>query len=122
VSTAGFGQAAVMRAGDYVALLSFVSAASAHASPITAADVERVAEAQHEAMGRAPGGSPAAAAPKTGPSATDLTWAVLAVAVLAVGVLTPLVLHRRRVREVALQSRQREGGDVANSGVNTPPG
>jgi hypothetical protein len=120
VSRAGFGQAVVMRAGDYVALLSFVSAAAAHASPITAAEVVRVAEAQHAAMARAPGGSRAAPAAKSGPSPTDVIWAVLAVVVLAAGVVTPLVLRRRRVREVTLQSRQHERGDVANSGANTP--
>jgi hypothetical protein len=120
VSKAGFGQAVVMRAGDYVTLLSFVSAAAAHASPITAAESERVVEAQHAAIARAPGGSQASA-PKSGPSPTDLTWAVLAVAVLAAGVATPLMLRRRRARDVALQSRQPEGGGVAKSGANASP-
>ena len=53
VGGAGFGQAVVLRAGGRVALLSFVSDESPRAAPITAADVERVAEAQHSTLERA---------------------------------------------------------------------
>ena len=89
-----------MRAGVYVDLLSFFSAASGNAQPISPADAERVARAQYEAMVAAPGGTVAAAggaAPK-GPSFAALGWAALAVAVLGVAVATPVVLRRHRAR------------------------
>jgi hypothetical protein len=110
VSSAGLGEAVVERAGAYAALLSFVSATAADAAPITAGDVQRVAAAQDAAMVRAPGGSSPAAG--NGPSATDLTWAVLAVGVMAVGLATPLVLRRRRERGSSSQDQTRIAGDV----------
>jgi hypothetical protein len=99
VTRAGFGQAMVLQTDDDVALLCFVSHPAASAAPITAADADRVADAQHAAMARAPGGpaAVAAAAPAKGDaSVSDLTWAALAVAVMAAGLATPLVLRRRR--------------------------
>ena len=52
----GVGEAITMRAGVYVDLLSIFSAASGNAHPISPADAERLAEVQHAAMARAPGG------------------------------------------------------------------
>jgi hypothetical protein len=99
VSSAGLGQAVVLRAGDYVALLSLVSVDSPRGAPVTVADVQRVAEAQHSALARSPVASVRVA--KNSPTLRNLTWAVLAVAVLAAGLLTPLVLRRRRERRLA---------------------
>ncbi len=97
----GVGEAVTMRAGIYVDLLSFFSAAGGNAQPISPADAERVALAQHSAMVAAPGGVAAAAtAPaKKGISAGTIGLAVLVVAVLAVALVTPLVLRRRRAAE-----------------------
>ena len=101
----GVGEAITMRSGVYVALLSFFSAASEKTQAITPAGAERVALAQHRAMGDAPGGpatgaggSTAASAKKGGTSSSSIGWAVLAVAVLMVAVATPLLLRRRRDR------------------------
>jgi hypothetical protein len=102
VTSAGLGQAVVLRAGDYVALLSFASVGSPGGTPVTAAHVQRVADAQHVALARASVASVAVA--KSGPTLRDLTWAGLAVAVLAAGLLTPLVLRRRRERRLAAGS------------------
>ena len=52
----GVGEAITMRAGVYVDLLSIFSAASGNAHPISPADAERLADVQHAAMARAPGG------------------------------------------------------------------
>jgi hypothetical protein len=93
---AGVGQAIAMRAGVYVDLLSFFAAAAANPQPITPADTRRVALAQYDAMVKAPGGAPAPVPAATGSDAS-IGWALLAVAVLAAAVATPLVLRRRRV-------------------------
>jgi hypothetical protein len=98
----GIGEAITVRAGVYVDLLSFFSAASGNTQPITPADAERVAVAQRTAMVGAPGG--AAAAP--GPSGRRLTpgsvaAAALVVVVLAVALATPAVLRRRRATRTA---------------------
>ena len=53
----GVGEAITMRAGVYVDLLSLFSAATGQAHPISPADAERLAAAQHAAMARAPGGT-----------------------------------------------------------------
>jgi hypothetical protein len=95
----GVGEAITMRAGIYVDLLSFFSAASAGAQPISPATAERVARAQHAAMVAAPGGADSAATStgvKEGVSASTIGVAVLVVAVLAVAVATPALLRRRR--------------------------
>ncbi len=94
----GVGEAITMRAGIYVDLLSYFSAAEGNAQPISPADAERVAQAQDAAMVAAPGGVAAAAtAPaKKGISAGTIGLAVLVVAVLALALVTPLVLRRRR--------------------------
>ena len=88
----GVGEAITMRAGVYVDLLSFFSAASGNAQPISPANAERVAEAQHAAMAAAPGGgnrrrrrSTQRPAPKKSVSAGTIVLAVVAVAVLAAG-------------------------------------
>jgi hypothetical protein len=93
---AGVGQAIAMRAGVYVDLLSFFAAAAANPQPITPADTRQVALAQYDAMVKAPGGAAAPVPAATG-SGASVGWAVLAVAVLAAAVGTPLVLRRRRV-------------------------
>ena len=101
----GVGEAITMRAGVYVDLLSIFSAASGNARPISPANAETVAQAQHAAMVAAPGGAPtagAATAAKKGMSAGTIGLAVLVVAVLALALVMPLVLRRRRaVRELA---------------------
>ncbi len=98
----GVGEAITMRAGIYVALVSFFSAAAGNSQPISPADAERVALAQHAALVSAPGGkdaSPAGATPassKKGASSSDIGWAVVAVVIVAIAVATPIVLRRRR--------------------------
>jgi hypothetical protein len=91
----GVGQAITMRSGVLVALLSFLSAASADAPPISPADAARVAQAQYTAMASAPGGRPTAAPSPRGTSLGAMALAVVAVAVLALAVATPLLLRRR---------------------------
>lgn len=100
---AGVGQAITMRAGVYVDLLSFFSAASGNTQPITPADAEQVAVAQHKAMVAAPGGTaaPSPATSKKGVSLDSVGVAALAVAVLAAALVTPVVLRRRRARASA---------------------
>jgi len=94
---AGVGQAITMRAGVYVDLLSFFSAAAGNPQPITPADAVRVARAQLEAMAAAPGGAAQAPA-KGGVSPGSIVPAAVAVAVVALAVATPALLHRRRQR------------------------
>jgi len=96
---AGIGQAITMRAGVYVDLLSFFSAAAADPHPITPADAVRVARAQQAAMAAAPGGTaPTAPTTKRGVSASTIGLAAVAVAVVALAVATPAILRRRRQR------------------------
>jgi hypothetical protein len=95
----GVGEAVAMRAGVYVDLLSFFSAASGDAQPISPADAQRVALAQYTAMVQAPGGGPTATAHHTSSkqvSVGTILAAVLVVAVLALAVATPWFLRRRR--------------------------
>jgi len=96
----GVGQAITMRAGDFVDLLSFFSAASGTAHPISPADAEQVAVAQHKAMVAAPGGTTPLAAASSGKRVTlgSVGLAAVAVVVLAVALLTPVMLRRRRGR------------------------
>jgi len=117
----GVGEAITMRAGIYVDLLSAFSAASGNAQPISPADAERMAEAQHAAMVAAPGGRTTVAGAKKGVTAGTIGLAVLVVAVLAAALVTPAVLRRRRAAEeasgpdptlVALQRRDPSGGDA----------
>jgi hypothetical protein len=94
-SEPGVGEDISMRAGVYVALLSFFSAASGNPRPIAPGDAAQVAGAQQSAMAAAPGG----ADPRSrGMTLSSLGWAALAVAVLVAAVATPLVLRRRRDR------------------------
>jgi hypothetical protein len=90
----GVGEAITMRAGVYVALVSFFSSASGNSHPISPADAARVAGAQQSAMAAAPGGRDPSS---HGVTPSSLGWAALAVAVLAAAVATPLVLRRRRL-------------------------
>jgi len=98
----GVGEAVTMESGVYVDLLSFFSAASGHARPISPANAETVAQAQYKAMTQAPGGANSVVAAggggsskKTASGGTILA-AVLVVAVLALAVATPALLRRRR--------------------------
>jgi hypothetical protein len=91
-----------------VDLLSFFSAASGNARPISPANAERVALAQYKAMTDAPGGagSTTAAAgngatPGKGVTGGTFVLAVAAVAVLSLAVATPLLLQRRRAAQDA---------------------
>lgn len=118
----GVGEAITMRTGVYVDLLSFFSAASGNAQPISPANAETVARAQHAAMVAAPGGASTAGA-KKGTSAGTIGLAVLVVAVLALALVTPLVLRRRRaLREpaatVPLHAKRSDGdaGDDLREG------
>ncbi len=92
-----------MRAGVYVDLLSFFSAASGNTQTIAPADAERVAVAQHKAMVAAPGGATALSptTSKKGVSLGSVGVAALAVTVLAAAVATPALLRRRRARTPA---------------------
>ena len=95
----GVGEAVTMRAGVYVDLLSFFSAASGNAQPISPANAEQVAQAQYKAMAQAPGGTTATvggAPTKKGVSVGTVVAAVFVVAVLALAVATPALLRRRR--------------------------
>ncbi len=98
---AGVGQTVTMRAGTTVAVLSFFSGASGNPAPITRTTAVRVSKAQYSAMASVSGpesGSESGSGklPRGGASAANMGWAVLAVAVLAAAVVTPLVLRRRR--------------------------
>ena len=121
----GVGEAITMRAGIYVALLSFFSAAAGNSQPITPADAEKVALAQHASLVSASGGKDATApareshnsvssavgAPaKKSTSSSDIGWAILAVVIIAAAVATPLLLHRRRQR----------GGGATNGALGEP--
>ena len=107
----GVGEAITMRAGVYVDLLSIFSAASGNAHPISPANAERLAEVQHAAMARAPGGATATTAPaansttgagtKKGVSVGTIVLAVIVVAILAAAVATPGLLKRRRLAQEA---------------------
>jgi hypothetical protein len=104
----GVGEAVTMRSGVYVDLLSFFSAASGNAQPISPANAERVAQAQYKAMAQAPGGASSTAAAaqgataKKGVSGGTVLAAVLVVAVLALAVATPALLRRRRAGQETL--------------------
>jgi hypothetical protein len=107
----GVGEAVTMRSGVYVDLLSFFSAASGNAQPISPANAQRVALAQYRAMTQAPGGTRGAgtataagggtAAPKKGASVGTIALAVAVVAVLSLAVATPALLRRRRAAQEA---------------------
>jgi hypothetical protein len=98
----GVGEAVTMRSGVYVDLLSFFSAASGNAQPISPANAEQVALAQYKAMTEAPGGAGATAAAGSGATSGKgvtggtIVVAVAAVAVLSLAVATPLLLRRRQ--------------------------
>jgi hypothetical protein len=117
----GVGEAITMRAGVYVDLLSFFSAASGNAQPISPADAERLARAQHAALVAAPGGAKTATAvsgTEKRVSVGTIAGAVVAVAVLAVAVATPALLRRRRGRVVraehAAPRADPSGGDAVD--------
>jgi hypothetical protein len=104
----GVGEAVTMRSGVYVDLLSFFSAASGNAQPISPANAERVALAQYTSMAQAPGGAGSAtaaagrgAAAKKGVTGGTIVVAVAAVAVLSLAVATPALLRRRRAAQDA---------------------
>jgi hypothetical protein len=95
----GVGEAITMRAGVYVDLLSFFSAASGNARPIAPANAEKAARAQYAAMVKAPGGTSAQSPvgdDRKGVSSGAIGLAVVAVAILALAVATPVLLRRRR--------------------------
>jgi len=98
---AGVGQAITMRAGLYVDLLSFFSAAAGDPQPITPADAVRVARAQRAAMTAAPGGSAALPTNTKSISLGSIGVAALVVAVLAAAMAAPLFIRRGRARRGA---------------------
>jgi hypothetical protein len=99
----GVGEAITMRSGVYVDLLSFFSAASGNAQPVSPANAEQVAKAQYTSMLQAPGGasSTTATATKKGVSDSSIALAVVVVAVLGLAVATPALLRRRRAAQDA---------------------
>ena len=103
----GVGEAITMRAGVYVDLLSFFSAASGNAQPVSPANAEQVAKAQYTSMLQAPGGASSttatatATATKKGVSDSSIALAVVVVAVLGLAVATPALLRRRRAAQDA---------------------
>jgi hypothetical protein len=92
----GVGEAITMRSGVYVALLSFFSASTGNAQPISPANAEQVAKAQHAAMASAPGGDDGSGSAKKGVSGGTIVLAVVVVAVLSLAVAAPVLLRRRR--------------------------
>ena len=118
----GVGEAITMRAGVYVDLLSIFSAATGQAHPMSPAEAERLAGAQHAAMARAPGGitttTPSAAPTgggKKGASAGTIGLAVVVVAIAAGAVATPGLLRRRRLaQEAAAASPPSSAGDAVD--------
>jgi hypothetical protein len=119
----GVGEAVTMRSGVYVDLLSFFSAASGNAQPISPANAEQVALAQYKAMTDAPGGAGSVggttaaagsgATSKKGVTGGTIVLAVAAVAVLSLAVATPLLLRRRRAA--------RDAADDATTMVPSAP-
>ena len=114
----GVGEAVTMRAGRYVDLLSFFSAASGDARPVSPANAERVARAQHAAMVAAPGGATATGRAGTtkGVSAGTIGFAVLVAAVLAAAVATPAFL---RADAMAGPVRRRRRGATTTAAATT---
>ncbi len=103
----GVGEAITMRAGIYVAVLTFFSASANNPHPVSPRDAARVAVAQHAEVVTAAGGTSPVQSAKPGATASDGLWALLVVVVLAGAVVTPMVLRnraRRRVRVTPLGS------------------
>jgi len=89
-----------MPAGSSAERLSFSSAAPADDHRFSRADGGRVARAHAGSTVAGPGGGPDPSKPaKKRVSLASLGWAVLAVAVLAAAVGTPLLLRRHRNRQ-----------------------
>jgi len=104
----GVGQAITLRAGVYVDLLSLFSAAAGNAHPISPANADRLAESQHAAMARAPGGATTTTPStdtKKGASAGTIGLAVVVVAIAATAVAAPGLLRRRRLAQEAAATR-----------------
>ena len=115
-SQAGVGQAITMRAGIYVDLLSFFSAAAANAAPITPGEAVRVARDQVAAMSAAPGGAAQVrGSTKSRVSLGSIVLAAVSVAVVALAVATPALLRRRR-------SQQPQADEVSAAATSAPPG
>lgn len=93
---AGVGQTITMRAGDYAAVLSFVSAASGNPAPISAVSAERVAEAQEAALASAAAAAGQETAGGHRGSPSNVGWVVFAVVVPASALIT--LVQRRRGR------------------------
>jgi len=127
----GVGEAVTMRSGVYVDLLSFFSAASGNAQPISPANAEQVALAQYKAMTDAPGGPGGAggttgaagsgAASKKGATGATIVLAVAAVAVLSLAVATPLLLRRRRAAQDAAANAAADDADDADDATTVLP-
>jgi hypothetical protein len=94
------GKAVTTRAGAAIERLSFSSARSADAAPFSGAGADPVARAQPAIVVSGPGvGSNVTKPARKRVSLASLGWAVLAVAVLAAAVATPLLLRRHRNRQ-----------------------
>lgn len=101
-SQSGIGEAVTMRSERYVALLSFFSAAAANTQPITAAGAVRVARAQRTALLSV--SASLAEPPTQHASSSDIGWSLLAVAVVALAVATPLFMRHRHGRNTTSPS------------------
>ena len=120
----GVGEAIAMASGVYVGLLSFFSAASGNARPISPASAQTVARAQYKSMTQAPGGEHSGAAagrgssPRKTASGGTILAAVLVVAVLALAVATPALLRRRRVAPDAAAATALPGAPSGGDAVD----
>ncbi len=117
----GVGQAISMRAGIYVDLLSVFSGAATEAHPTSPAETDRIAEAQHAVMARAPSGAATTTTPtenKKGASARTIGLAVVVVAIAAAAVAAPGLLRRRRLAQefAATSSPLDQPGQSASGG------
>ena len=127
----GVGEAITMRAGVYVDLLSFFSAASGNAHPISPANAERLAEAQYDGNGAGRRAAPpqpqpprpaasSATGTKKGVSGGTIVLAVVVVAILALAVATPgLVAAAAPAQEAARRgascpARRPQRGDAVD--------
>ena len=109
---AGVGQAITLRAGVYVTLLSFFSAASGNAEPITQADAVRIARAQQAAMVSATrwDGCAGAHQPAQGSLPRLHRRSSARRRVLGVAVVTPALVRRRRQKLLGLDATAAEAG------------
>jgi hypothetical protein len=95
----GVGQAITMRSSDYVALLSFFSSnAASNTEPISPADAQTIALAQHDALLKALRQAARPVVPPAGRSSSPWGWAALSVAAIVLVLLVTVVWRYRRAQ------------------------